>query len=328
MVLPDGTTTRMPLDFFGHGVWGTTGSPPFWAWLKSLNVMTGDALIFDAVDAEARRYRVTFESQATVDADAVKRRTDEVTQIAAQHLWNRRAHGSSVWDMAKYLLATGQYKHPVPPDPISSIWNHILHQFTSREEASRPPRTRRKSGYAVYRLKITLKHFKPPIWRRVLVTSDITLNDLHWIIQVAMGWTNSHLHQFRIGPAYYSDPAFGLDGVRDECQTELGDVITREKLRFVYEYDFGDGWQHEILVEKILPAEAGETYPKCMAGQRACPPEDCGGVWGYGHFLEAIRHPDHPEHEDMLEWIGGSFDPEQFDLEHVNKRLRRLAGFK
>jgi len=95
-------------------------------------------------------------------------------------------------------------------------------------------------------------------------------------------------------------------------------------LKFLYEYDFGDGWEHELLVEKILPAEPGVGYPRCLKGKRACPPEDVGGVWGYADFLEIMRDPNHPEHEDMLEWVGGEFDPEVFDLEEVNAELEEM----
>ena len=94
--------------------------------------------------------------------------------------------------------------------------------------------------------------------------------------------------------------------------------------KFVYEYDFGDSWEHVILVEKILQLETGVNYPICLGGKRACPPEDCGGIWGYGDLLEAIQDPTHPEHKDMLEWLGGSFNPEGFDVDIVNQRLKTI----
>jgi len=105
---------------------------------------------------------------------------------------------------------------------------------------------------------------------------------------------------------------------------KLKDVVSREKAKFIYEYDFGDGWEHELLVEKILPPTAGQRYPICLKGKRACPPEDVGGIWGYADFLEAIQDPNNPDHEDLLEWIGGSFDPEAFDLEEINRRLQKI----
>ncbi|MBA3442179.1 MAG: plasmid pRiA4b ORF-3 family protein [Pyrinomonadaceae bacterium] len=191
------------------------------------------------------------------------------------------------------------------------------------------PTRKSPTDISIYQMKITLRGSKPPIWRRVEVRSDTTLHNLHWIIQTAMGWTNSHLHQFIVGQQYYSQPDFGIDehgvDVKNERAIKLGQIASRAKAKFIYEYDFGDGWEHEVVVEKILTAEAGMHYPKCLTGKRACPPEDCGGVWGYAGFLEAIKDPEHPEHEDMLEWVGGSFDPEAFDIEEVNQELKGLG---
>jgi len=175
----------------------------------------------------------------------------------------------------------------------------------------------------VYQLKITLLEVDPPVWRRLLVPADATLGDLNFLLQAAMGWTNSHLHQFTIDGMDYSDPRFEVDGAKDEFAVTLADVVPAERLRFNLLYDFGDAWDHEITVEKILPHEAGKRYPLCVAGERACPPEDCGGVWGYADFLEAIRDPENEEHDSMLEWVGGSFDPEAFDVAALNKRLSK-----
>ena len=180
----------------------------------------------------------------------------------------------------------------------------------------------------IYQLKITLRGSRPPIWRRVQVRSDISLATLHWIIQEAMGWTDSHLHQFRLGEIYYGVPDqddFGLSETKNEKTAKLNQLLSRPKAKFIYEYDFGDSWEHEVLLEKILPPDPEVRYPVCITGKRACPPEDCGGVWGYGDFLAAIQNPDHPEHEELLEWIGGSFDPEAFDVEDVNRALKRIG---
>jgi hypothetical protein len=172
---------------------------------------------------------------------------------------------------------------------------------------------------AILQLKVTLRGSRPPIWRRVLVPADVTLAQLHEILQLAMGWTDSHLHQFVArGVCYGSpDPDFGIDR-KDERRVRLGNVLSVPKVRMVYEYDFGDGWEHEVVVEKVLPPEPGGRYPWVVAGKRACPPEDCGGVFGYEQLLEALRNPAHPEHEDMMEWTGGELDPEAFDPEEVN----------
>jgi len=178
----------------------------------------------------------------------------------------------------------------------------------------------------IYQLKVTLRGSKPPIWRRLQVPGKTNLNQLHWIIQIAMGWTNSHLHQFIIDGRYYSEPSpFDYEPVVDERKFRLCEMATIEGARFIYEYDFGDSWEHVILVEKILPPEPGVHYPRCIKGRRACPPEDIGGVWGYEEMLLALKDPNHPEHEMFIEWIGEDFDPKEFDLEKVNEIL---ADFK
>lgn len=329
LTLPDGAHTPLPLDFFGNGVWGTTGSKACWNWLNRSLAAAGDALIIEAVDAEQRRYRVRHEAQAGAEAAALRHRTEEVEQAAREHLWRRRAPGTAVWEMAKYLLVAGHYRHPVPPEPIKSIWNRVVSQLEAAEAAASRRRSKRQMARKVYELTITLCHTDPPVWRRVLVTDNTTLGDLHWIIQLSLGWTNSHLHQFIIDGQYYSDPEFGLDEsldeVHDEHRTTLGQLAAGEQIRFIYDYDFGDSWRHEISVEKTGPPGQDVTYPRCAAGARACPPEDCGGVWGYENFLAAIGDPSHPEHEEMLEWVGGAFDPERCDLKSINWQLQRLA---
>ena len=178
---------------------------------------------------------------------------------------------------------------------------------------------------AIFQLKVLLKHSKPPIWRRLQVKSDTTLYKLHWIIQIAMGWTNSHLHQFIADGVYYGEPHpdFGFD-VISERRVRLYQLVSGVKDKFIYEYDFGDSWEHEVVVEKILKPEPKTRYPHCIKGKRACPPEDIGGVWGYDDFLDAIQNKDHPEHEMYLDWIGGSFDPEAFDMDEVNQELKQL----
>ncbi len=185
-------------------------------------------------------------------------------------------------------------------------------------------RKTKKSGNfeKVYQLKISLKGMRPPIWRRVLVPENITLSDLHEVIQWTMGWYDEHLYQFEIYGHYYGE--FKDYDVTDATKIRLNEVVGQEKERFSYEYDFGDSWEHKILVEKILPRAPEEQYPRCIGGKRACPPEDVGGVWGYVEFLEAIRDPEHPEHEDMLEWIGEEFDPEEFDVEEADQSLSDL----
>ncbi|HIK45427.1 MAG TPA: plasmid pRiA4b ORF-3 family protein [Leptolyngbyaceae cyanobacterium M65_K2018_010] len=179
---------------------------------------------------------------------------------------------------------------------------------------------------AIYQLKITLRGSKPPIWRRVQVPSDMTLGKLHQTIQLAMGWYDCHLHEFEIHGQAYGQPMPDFDDleIRSERNVRLNKVVPGEKFKFYYLYDMGDSWEHEILVEKVLPPDPEVRYPTCLKGKRACPPEDCGGIWGYAEFLEAIQNPKHPEHQSMLEWVGGEFDPEDFDLEETNRQLKQI----
>jgi len=178
----------------------------------------------------------------------------------------------------------------------------------------------------IYRIKVTLRHVKPPIWRRIEVPADIKLGRLHDALQIAMGWTDSHLHGFRKGRDAYGvpDPDFPI-GMKNERNVRLNS-LAGEGDAIAYDYDFGDGWEHELRIEKVLPAESGVHYPRCIKGKRACPPEDCGGPWGYGNLLEAIGDPTHEEHEELQEWLGEDFDPEFFDIEEVNEAYK--LGFK
>jgi hypothetical protein len=177
----------------------------------------------------------------------------------------------------------------------------------------------------LYQIKVTLQGLRPPVWRRLQVPGDISLSKLHQVLQVAMGWTNSHLHQFKVGEEYYGEAGaeFGLE-VKSERRAKLNQVAPAEKSRFLYEYDFGDSWEHEILVEKILPPAPGVGPPVCLAGKRACPPEDCGGVWGYAEMLDVLQHPNTARYEEITEWLGGEFDAEAFPLDAINADLKRI----
>ena len=177
----------------------------------------------------------------------------------------------------------------------------------------------------VYQMKVTLEDSKPPIWRRIQVASVVTLYKLHHILQLVMGWSNCHLHEFIIDDVHYGEPSPDDEyKVRNEKTVKLSQVISKEGVKFAYLYDFGDYWYHKILVEKILPPEPDIHYPICIKGKRACPPEDCGGIWGYYNFLRIIQDPNDPEHDQTLEWAGGSFNPEAFDLEDLNQQLRKI----
>lgn len=179
---------------------------------------------------------------------------------------------------------------------------------------------------SLYQIKITLEDSKPPIWRRLLVHSNIQLSVFHYAIQYSMGWHNCHLHQFEKNRILYgiSDDGFGSDfglEIKDEKEYKLSDILKEEKESMIYEYDFGDGWRHNIILEKILPFDMSSELVTCLKGKRACPPEDCGGIWGYGNLIEIISDPAHSEHEEMLDWLEGDFDPEHFNLVKTNSML-------
>ncbi|MBN1942202.1 MAG: plasmid pRiA4b ORF-3 family protein [Phycisphaerae bacterium] len=238
----------------------------------------------------------------------------------------------------------------------------------------------------VYEIRITLNGSKPPIWRKVAVSSDITLGELHEVIQIAMGWTNSHMHQFILQsknpkPVQQKQPNSTVtvekkvielpDGRKgyvistkpcddsvtpkpvesalpwfntsarnfvtkttpwgdptemegeDEKTVTLGEVCPKVKSKLIYEYDFGDDWEHTIEVQKIVTPEPAGKYPICLSGKKACPPEDCGGIWGYYEMLDAVGNPKHDSHKEMIEWIGDHFDSDAFDLEEVNAILAK-----
>ena len=177
-------------------------------------------------------------------------------------------------------------------------------------------------GDRVLQLKISLVGVsKPPVWRRVLVPPTMRLDRLHDVIQAVMGWTDTHMHEFTAGGVDYGPRDPELDLV-DERKARVGDLMGQERDRMRYTYDFGDYWQHDIVVEKVLPAEAGVRYPRCVAGKGRRPPEDCGGVWGYRDLRETLADPAHEEHAGMLEWLGldtsEEFDPAAFDVDEVN----------
>lgn len=178
---------------------------------------------------------------------------------------------------------------------------------------------------SIYQLKITLHEGEPEIWRTVLVPGLFHLEKLHQVIQIAMGWTNSHLHEFEIDGKRYINPEYDLD----EFDTDYPKAINTKRMKlidieknidhFEYRYDFGDGWRHKIKIEKILLKAEEFHYPICLEGAGACPPEDCGGMGGYGELLEHLKNSKHKEHRSTLRWLGGQFDPHSFDPNRVNR---------
>lgn len=179
----------------------------------------------------------------------------------------------------------------------------------------------------VFQLKIILKGSKPPIWRRIVAPGDTSLDKLHEIIQIAMGWTDSHMHQYICNGTYYCIPYDDdpIVDMVDERGVKINKLLKKEKDKIFYEYDFGDGWLHEITLEKITGA-AGKSKVRCLKGVGACPPEDCGGLWGYYDLLEVVKDENNPDYAEMLEWLGEGFDPDFYDLTVTNVVLDKYIN--
>ena len=182
----------------------------------------------------------------------------------------------------------------------------------------------------VFQLRIALTGTRPPIWRRVLVPSTITLADLHEVLQVAMGWHDCHLHMFIKGEQHFQPPTPWTDPWGNEAmdtrKCRLNQVLSKPKQWMKYMYDFGDNWEHKVTLQKVLPADAKKKLPFCLSGKLRCPPEDCGGVWGYYTVLDAIADPNHEEHEMWTEWLGDDFDPEEFSVDEVNDMFEMMTS--
>jgi len=193
----------------------------------------------------------------------------------------------------------------------------------------RPKKRRQPASKSdlLFQFKITLLDIKPVIWRRIQVR-NCTLGELHEYIQTVMGWENYHLHHFNINGEQYGPPSpddfdFGM-GTIDEDGVQLSDLLPKsgKKTKWIYEYDFGDGWRHEVAFEGYPPVEKVTKFPMCLEGERACPPEDCGGPWGFADYLEALADPKHEQYEELLEWRG-PFDAEAFDAKKVTREMRK-----
>ncbi len=178
----------------------------------------------------------------------------------------------------------------------------------------------------VYQLHLQLQEIEPAIWRQVRVRGSLGLDRLHAVIQRVMGWKDYHLHEFTVRGQRYGmpDPEEPDEGLQPDDATTLRETAPEEGMTLAYTYDFGDNWQVEIRVEQIEPASGPPPRPACLAGARAAPPEDCGGVPGYEELCEILADPRHPEHAERRRWAGRAFDPETFDLAAVNRRLQRL----
>src|SRR5215470_12897405 len=180
--------------------------------------------------------------------------------------------------------------------------------------------TAARKAEEVISLKVTLRGIRPSIWRRLEVPSRMSLSQLHDAIQAAMGWRDGHLYAFDVAGRSYGDPA-RVDDVANDTRLTVGGVMKWGVGRFTYTYDFGDDWEHEIVVEGKRAAIEGRRYPACIAGRRNCPPEDCGGVWAYRDFLTALADPSSAQADQWSEWMEEDFDPEEFSVELVDARV-------
>jgi hypothetical protein len=179
-----------------------------------------------------------------------------------------------------------------------------------------------------YLMKIQLLDIEPKIWRRVVVPADITLDRLHDVIQIVMGWTNSHLHTFTIGKKRYTEFRESKEDGLECGRYRLVDLIKQKGRSFRYLYDFGDGWEHELTIEEnnyFIPERGIELT--CLNGERACPPEDVGGVPGYVEFCKILQDPHHEEYKTYMEWSGGDYDSEKFDVNSVNLELMKYRNW-
>jgi hypothetical protein len=262
----------------------------------------------------AKKKAAKTEKKSEILRKALSRNRNLIHRQISQ-LWNKSGHALEI---STALYSQVRAKMGSSPE---WVW------FGESEPQSKTGHT--KNTGEVYQFKITLLESRPPVWRRIQV-GDCTLDKLHEHIQTAMGWTNSHLHQFTIDGSLYGDPLlmeedFDERGFEDSTVTMLSDILPAsvKRFRFVYEYDFGDCWRHEVLFEGRLKGEPGKRYPLCLEGARACPPEDVGGVMSYADFLRAISDPDDDQHEQFLTWVGGQFDPESFSPVAATRRMKQ-----
>ncbi len=340
--LPTGDDVPLTLGHTAQARWATPVAEPLRRYLVDQRAAAGDSMLIRVIDAEQGLGEAWFESRLKRPAEAISARNRQVADAAYQYMREGSVDRRPIWEVTVALLAHRAYHGDVAPDPLRVVmradprfefgglrgWlGAVLAEddvFVSLRHVPEPSSVTLPSG-TLYQIKVTLRGTSPPVWRRLIVPADTRLSKLHQILQVAMGWTDSHLHQFEVGRRVIGVPSpDDWRPVEDERKVKLSEVATAARSRFRYQYDFGDSWEHDILVEKVLPPDPAVPAPACIGGRRACPPEDVGGVWGYGTFLEAIQDPSHPEHEERLEWIGDGFDPEAFDPAEVNAALRRL----
>ncbi|MGC8628238.1 MAG: plasmid pRiA4b ORF-3 family protein [Acidimicrobiales bacterium] len=217
----------------------------------------------------------------------------------------------------------GPGERAIRPTPVG-LWLLPRLKISSAAPQVYDPLLSPESG-SVHELRVVLDEVEPEVWRGLAVSSALSLAGLHRVVQAAMGWEDYHLHEFTLGAERYgADDGEDWDGPpKDERLYRLAELAVPGQT-FSYIYDFGDGWEHTVHVLAVRPRLPGEDLPRCTGGERACPPEDVGGTGGYERFLAAISDPTDGEHDHLLEWAGGSFDPGHFDVAEANRRLRDL----
>ena len=244
----------------------------------------------------------------------------------------------TVTDVASMVTAISDVLLDVEPNNRAALLKVAQKLMGCLQENLVPPKLaaktttakKAKANDAIYQFKITLKDSRPPIWRRIQI-KDCTLAKLHEHIQAAMGWRNSHLHHFVFGEQFYGDPKLMQENFeemeyKNSTTTKISAILPNTPpFSFAYEYDFGDSWDHKIVFEGMKEFDSNGEYPRCTAGARACPPEDCGGTWGYSDLLAAIGDENHEQHMELRNWVGSAFDPEAFDPIAATKAMKKGA---
>jgi hypothetical protein len=356
--LPTGNTAALVLEHLGEDDWGVRVLPhQVQSYLLEQKASAGDDLLIRVLDAQAGLYEAWLDPEAGRDEVALAHRNHELADAAYRYLDSKRQSDQPIWDILDSLLARGAYRSEVAARPLQDVlradrrfvevapdgWTLASRQTTrfgpavagfevlvrraSHAQRAAEIRRRRPGSLRIYQIKVTLSGIRPSIWRRILVRSDTPLDVLHQILQTVMGWFDEHLHAFEIDGLEIGAPDVDVDGdVADESSFCLSQVASAAGARLVYRYDFGDDWEHQLVVEKVLEPAEGARHPRCVAGKRATPPEDIGGPLGYQRFLEIISDATHPERAQHLAWAGGEFDPDEFEVDAINEALALLQA--
>jgi len=270
-----------------------------------------------ATDLTLRKYFDIAIEEASAD-ERIEQRLSEDVRMHLMHFFALLEEIEKTARKAKRI--NKRFKETVEEALQSFVLFHLTVMLDRKNRESDPEETAGESLPRVYQLRIDLMETKPPIWRRILIPETATLHELHCAIQGAMGWTNSHLHDFEYGDMTFgpAEDDFRFMEIHDETRYTIGQLLQEPKDYLYYEYDFGDGWRHRVRLEKILDPMPDVPLPRCIKARGACPPEDIGGVWGYYNMLEKLADPDDPERDEYLEWLGGAFDPNDYDIEEAN----------